>query len=237
MIRGVSIEQAARDTRFRTGQLRALEDERFDDLPGEVFVRGALRTYAGYLGLSPDKVLEVYGSHADDPEPPAPPARQGPIERAMAATRIRDNQRFLLILALIVLGIFVAVGLVSRRSAGPPPAPIDTSTPTVATTAPAVVEVELVGLARTTVTITVDGRAETFGMRPDETRGFSGSESIALRVEDGSAIRLSVNGRDFGVPGQPGIAWEGSFVAIPEGPTGAGASGVDGITGSPSPAG
>ena len=140
--RGLLLEDAARDTKLRTDQLRALEDEDFESLGGEVYARAALRTYAAYLGLSSDKVMTAYLRHADDPEPPPPPRQLGRVERAIAATRIRDNQRFLVIAAAFVVGVLLIFGLLSpalldwvgqvraraafhaaaRRSA-PPPAP------------------------------------------------------------------------------------------------------------------
>src|SRR4249919_3263646 len=75
--RGLTLDEAARDTKLRTDLLSALEDESFDALLGDVYVRGALRTYAQYLGLSPDKVVAAYARHAEDPEPPPPPRKMG----------------------------------------------------------------------------------------------------------------------------------------------------------------
>src|SRR5205085_4395634 len=46
---GLSIEEASRDTKLRSDQLQALEDERFERLLGDVYVRGSLRSYARYL--------------------------------------------------------------------------------------------------------------------------------------------------------------------------------------------
>src|SRR5919204_77916 len=71
--RGVSIEDAARDTRIRAELLDALEQEEFDRLLGDVYVRGCLRSYATYLGLSPDRVVERYADR-DEPAPPIPSA-------------------------------------------------------------------------------------------------------------------------------------------------------------------
>ena len=42
------VEQA---TKIRGKYLRALEDEQFDILPGQTYVKGFLRTYSEYLGL------------------------------------------------------------------------------------------------------------------------------------------------------------------------------------------
>ena len=126
-IAGITLDEAARDTRLTPDQIDALEREDFDLLGEEVYVRAMLRTYAQYLGLKPDKVMSAYARHAEEPELPSPPAKMGRVEQALAAARIRDNQRFLLIAAAIILIAAVAVGIVSRGGA-PPPATIPTAT-------------------------------------------------------------------------------------------------------------
>ena len=113
-IGGISLEEASRDTRLRVEQLHALEDEDFEALGDDVYARAMLRTYAQYLGLKPGKVAAIYASHTDAPEPPSPPAKMGRLERGLAASRIRDNQKFLLIAAAVTLIVLVSVGLVSR---------------------------------------------------------------------------------------------------------------------------
>ena len=167
-IRGLSLDEAARDTRLRVDQLTALEAEDFEALPSDAFVRGALRTYAQYLGVRPEKVLEAYGRHADDPAPPPPPAGLGRIERAIAATRIRDNQRFLLFGAATVLVLLLLFGLLSGDSGAPPPAALPTTTsPTVAGSA--TIDAVLVAQRPVEVTVTVDGATETYAMEEGET--------------------------------------------------------------------
>lgn len=102
-IGGTTVDEAARDTKLSVEQLEGLESEDFELLGEEVYVRAMLRTYAQYLGLKPDKVMAAYAKHVDDPEPPQPPAKMGRVEQALAAARIRDNQRFLLIAASVIL--------------------------------------------------------------------------------------------------------------------------------------
>jgi cytoskeleton protein RodZ len=55
--RGLTIEQAAQDTRISARFLEALETEDFDSLPAPVYVRGFLRSYANYLRLDPAPML------------------------------------------------------------------------------------------------------------------------------------------------------------------------------------
>ena len=76
-IRGITIDEAARDTKLRVEQLHALEGEAFDELGDPVYARAMLRTYAQYLGLKPERVLSVYAKHADDVEPPDRRASSG----------------------------------------------------------------------------------------------------------------------------------------------------------------
>lgn len=58
--KGVSIEQAARDTHISKRYIVALESEAFDDFPGEAYFLGFLRSYASYLDLSSDDVVSLY---------------------------------------------------------------------------------------------------------------------------------------------------------------------------------
>lgn len=60
--RGLSLERVEEATRIRRVFLEALEEERFDALPGEVYVRGFLRNYARFLGLDPEELLTAYRS-------------------------------------------------------------------------------------------------------------------------------------------------------------------------------
>ncbi|MEE9384130.1 MAG: helix-turn-helix domain-containing protein [Nannocystaceae bacterium] len=55
--RGFSLEQLAAATKIPKRQLQAIEDERFDELPGLVFVKGFLRCCARALKLDEEVLL------------------------------------------------------------------------------------------------------------------------------------------------------------------------------------
>jgi cytoskeletal protein RodZ len=215
-LRGATLDEAARDTRLRVEQLRALEDEDFEALGEEVYVRAVLRTYSQYLGLDTEKVIRVYGRHADEPGPPPPPAKLGRVEQAIAATRVRDNQRFLLIAAFVVLVTLVAVGFVSR---GGSPEPGDIATDATEATAglgvaEAALSVSLEASAPVTVEVVVDGEerpAVTLG--PGEVLALNAVEELRVAVSDGGAVVLTVNGVREGVPGAEGAPWSQTFVS------------------------
>jgi cytoskeletal protein RodZ len=56
----MSVGEVSRATRIPIPAIERIEDDHFDDLPGEVFVRGFLKAYAIVVGLSADDVLSRY---------------------------------------------------------------------------------------------------------------------------------------------------------------------------------
>jgi cytoskeleton protein RodZ len=58
--RGVTLDQIAKETRISTRFLAAIENEEFHLLPGGVFNRGFIRTFAERVGLDPDEALADY---------------------------------------------------------------------------------------------------------------------------------------------------------------------------------
>jgi cytoskeletal protein RodZ len=58
--RGITIEDAERDTHVSRRYLQALESEDFSVFPAPVYARGFLRTYSRYLGLNPEELMRVF---------------------------------------------------------------------------------------------------------------------------------------------------------------------------------
>ena len=98
MRQGLELSQAEHDTRIRAKYLRALEDERFDVLPGAAYTKGFLRTYADYLGLDAQPFVDEYNTRFAPEEDEAPPAQ----------LRIRHRRRFALAPWLLVVAALAA---------------------------------------------------------------------------------------------------------------------------------
>ncbi len=56
----LTLAQAAAEIRVREPYLAALEDEKFNALGGDVYVRAFLRGYSEYLGLDADQMVDTY---------------------------------------------------------------------------------------------------------------------------------------------------------------------------------
>src|SRR2546430_17653621 len=68
----IKLTEAAQKTRIPLDRLQALEDDRYGDLPDDVYLRGAIRNYAIFLGLGPDEVLSIYRTARPAAEKRAP---------------------------------------------------------------------------------------------------------------------------------------------------------------------
>ena len=90
--KGISLDRIAAETRISTRFLLAIENEEFNLLPGGIFNRGFVRTYAEKVGLDPDQAVADYERLVAVREPaetatPAPTNRKG--DRHLYASRTR----------------------------------------------------------------------------------------------------------------------------------------------------
>jgi len=58
--RSVTLDDIALSTKIGTRMLRALEEEKFDQLPGGIFNKGFVRAYARHLGLDEEQTIHDY---------------------------------------------------------------------------------------------------------------------------------------------------------------------------------
>ena len=74
--KGITLDQAAADTRIREKFLTALEDGDVQSLPGAVYTRGFLRNYAAYLDLDEEELVVLYHQERGMTPEPAPQKRR-----------------------------------------------------------------------------------------------------------------------------------------------------------------
>ncbi|OFX00823.1 MAG: hypothetical protein A3D94_15735 [Alphaproteobacteria bacterium RIFCSPHIGHO2_12_FULL_66_14] len=65
--RSLDLSAVEKSLRIRRSHLEAIEDGRFDKLPGAAYIPAFLRAYSAHVGLDPEKVLTAY--HLSGPVP------------------------------------------------------------------------------------------------------------------------------------------------------------------------
>ena len=73
--KGITLEQAAADTRIREKFLTALEGGDYPALPGAVYTRGFLRNYAEYLDLETAELVALFQQERSGAPPEPNPKR------------------------------------------------------------------------------------------------------------------------------------------------------------------
>src|SRR4051794_19910891 len=87
--RGLSAADVQKGIRIRERYLTALEEERWELLPGEAYVKGFLRTYAEFLGLNGTLYMDEYNAQAaaQEEEPIVPESLAPRSGRSSLLTR------------------------------------------------------------------------------------------------------------------------------------------------------
>src|SRR5437773_10032286 len=79
---GLDFPELEQATKIRGKYLRALEDEQFDLLPAQTYVKGFLRSYAEYLGLDGQLYVDEYNSRYVVGEEDTPLRMRRPAQRS-----------------------------------------------------------------------------------------------------------------------------------------------------------
>ncbi|MGH7282099.1 MAG: helix-turn-helix domain-containing protein [Polyangiaceae bacterium] len=103
--KAMSLAEVSRVTRIPVMTIDSIEQDRFDDLPGEVFVRGFLKSFAQAVGLQGDEIVARYTSSRRI-------VLVTPLPTATAVEPVRtDRRRFGVAIAFVLLLILFTLAL------------------------------------------------------------------------------------------------------------------------------
>jgi cytoskeleton protein RodZ len=222
---GKSVEDAAAATRIRPSYLEALEQEHFEQLGGNVYAKGFLRSYARFLGVDPAPLLDAYRAQE---RPDAPLFEHAPTAIRGGRASGRRGQTWLAV-AIVCVSLILVVSLWSLlrpapdpTNAQPPFAPEPATTvassagtsapPTTARPVPRGVTLALRYRAASWTRVTADGKIVFEGTPgQDERRSFRARRSIDVILGAPAVVSLTVNGKDLGVADPSGAIWRHSF--------------------------
>ncbi len=218
--KGVSLEEVSAQTRIHHSILKALEENRFNDIPSPMYVKGFLKKYADYLGLDSRLMVEKYlATHPKAPE-------QVLILEGEGIGRERFR-RFLILMGvivaiLVVLAIssyYIVRSLASRSKEtalevakveeGIAIAPIPAKSPSPSASPREFLSEPFNLTVRATqkvwLQVTSDGTVIFQDvLLPGDVESWQANDEIALRVGNAGGIELTLNGEPLGSPGKPG---------------------------------
>ena len=133
---GLELVQLEAETKIRAKYLRALEEEQFEQLPGDTYVKGFLRTYADRLGLDGQLYVDEYNSRftlAEEPPASARPRHQSPRRRRLESHAVLVALAGILAVTVLVIAAWQLTG---TDESPEPPAATTLPAPTTTVAAP-----------------------------------------------------------------------------------------------------
>jgi cytoskeletal protein RodZ len=233
-MRGVSLDEIAAATRIATRFLEALEQERWDQLPGGAFNRGFIRSVARFLGIDEDDLIAEYDyerkiveeqstSSANAAHPTEIPRNWRPIITAIAialvliAGGVFGARRYgASVIAKLHARFASAMAGTSVNAANRAPATTELAASSAPTNPPitsespaADQELSLTILSRESsgLTVIADGKIAFMGsLRANDSKQIDAHESIELDTKDSAVLALSLNGQSIPWAAAPGAS-------------------------------
>jgi len=237
---GISLEQVYAHLRIPVRWLVAMEEDRFDVFDSPQYAKGFVRSYADFLGLDPEPLVQAVA--ASFPHRPRPqlvaPGGEVPIRPVTPPSRLR---RLLGWAALAAAVAVVWLGYVGYRqlrafySAGEPgrveqpavspPTPLldrraqePAGNPPVpaAMAGEPVVRMVLSAEDLSWLRVVADGRRVFEGfLRAGEQREWEATSTLQVVIGNAGGVRVQVNGQDLGFLGAPGEVVRRTFTPPP----------------------
>ena len=223
--RGVSLRQIATTTKISVSALEALERNDISRLPGGIFSRAFVRSYAIQVGLDPeDTVRDFLTQFPHDSVTAGSPHVPQEDHEAIESDRQSAQTALKLIAVAIPLAIVILYltlsGPAERSPAHPAStpaesgaaatsAPADPFPPASAPAGEAVVPLsfEILTTAPVTLDVTIDGtRRESRAFMAGERLVFQAQREMTLGMSDAHAVQLTINGQPAVALGPAGEA-------------------------------
>jgi cytoskeleton protein RodZ len=128
--RGIPLEEASRVTRIGKNYLTALEEGTFDTLPNPAYVKGFLRAYAAFLGLSGDEIVARYERNISATPPSHHPEEEkGGIGASVNGGETAPRRGRWVVPLILLAFVVVAAFIVEDKGPRPAKAPLPLDAP------------------------------------------------------------------------------------------------------------
>ena len=228
--RGISISEVAEQTRISRQYLECIENNDYKILPGGIFNKGFLKSFAKYVGVDEQEALRDYtqlmsdqgtSSEVEEPKTYRPEVLTDDNTRASSIPTI--------IFAIVMLGLLAggvwaflnywkdfqnqpvvnntnnnkAVNNATNANMGNTNTNSNVAQPIPATNE---IKVEFKATAEPiSVEATVDGKKANANVTPDAPQTYTGQQSVRLKYYRGFAdkVQLTINGKQINAPAAP----------------------------------
>lgn len=128
---GLSEKEIADQLHITVHYVKALETDHYEKLPGAIFVKGYLKSYAAIVGEDPDRLVRLYNEHTSSQE------NEAKEQTRLQAQRRKDkNLPWVIVSVLVFVGGFLALWFYNTRLVTPSDAVDEQSEPLARSSSP-----------------------------------------------------------------------------------------------------
>ncbi|HEX7315474.1 MAG TPA: helix-turn-helix transcriptional regulator [Pyrinomonadaceae bacterium] len=216
--RGVNLREVAEQTRITMRHLEAIEADDYKALPGGIFNKSFIKSFARHVGFPEARALELYerearasGVYTD--EPPTTPQRSRVYMGETSRSPLMTYGLSAVVVGLLILVVYGGLQFWNKRSqtagvaATPTPAAAQQVTPASTPTPPPAAEgfkVQLKSARAFWLTSWQEGDKKRRGrfLKPDAPEEFEPTAPLNLHFDQVSAdaLQVTVNGRPLKTP-------------------------------------
>ncbi|MET0650535.1 MAG: helix-turn-helix domain-containing protein [Pyrinomonadaceae bacterium] len=219
--RGINLREVAEQTRITMRHLEAIEADDYKSLPGGIFNKSFIKSYARHVGFPEARALELYERTARErgfqqEEPATSPQRSRVYMGDTSRSPLMTYGLSAVIVGLLILAVYGVLGYYRRTdaegpaaAATPTPAAAAASQPSTAATPtppPAAdgFKVQLKAARPFWLTSWQEGEKKRRGrfLKPDAPEEFEPTAALNLHYDRASAdaLQVTVNGRTLRTP-------------------------------------
>ncbi|MBI5027183.1 MAG: helix-turn-helix domain-containing protein [Nitrospirae bacterium] len=213
--RSLSLKEISANLKVSQAYLRALEEEKYEQIPGEVFVKGYLRLYSRFLGLDGDYILSLLPDETKPMEIEEKPPRdeKKPLSHSWHLYLI-----ILIISTIAVVSLFFFTTQISKYET-PPPVIEQPAQPRIETTTPELIQPEqeqskqppaklslkITAIEDTWLLVSPDGQKPSdVILMAGESAEWEAIEGFSIKIGNAGGVKLYFNGKDLGPIGSKG---------------------------------
>jgi cytoskeletal protein RodZ len=221
--RGITLSEVAEQTRISPLYIESIENDDYRSLPGGIFNKGFVKSFAKYVGVDEHEALQDYANLAANPNNQIAEAPRNYRPEVLTDDRSSSSSLPTIILAVVILGLMTGgiLFLVKYFQNNPTTETANTAvesnanlnlaanTSTIANTsvqsAPSMSELKVEFKALTapvSVTSTVDGKRASALITPDKPGIFEPKQNLRLSYAKAQSqnVQMTLNGKQINLP-------------------------------------
>jgi cytoskeletal protein RodZ len=207
---GQDLHEISNILKIRYKILKAIEDEEFEELPEEVYVKGYIREYCKILNIDPEIAIKAYIQQIS---PPQDENKEMPKDEIVYKKKLKTRYVIIPALFILITVIFILFQFSQEKSGMPLPTPQaekEIPSPSVEPKqeiSPTVVEtshvLEVIATDTTWFSVSIDNNSTNdILLKPGESVKFQAKNGFSLKIGNAGGVKLIFDGKEIGKLGE-----------------------------------